>query len=174
MVSLPPDERHKLILGRSQTVDLICSQIRFLKESLDNKEKLLKEYEMDLAKLRQAEFLLEKKSAQLDEIELTMRGKDDEIELLTMSLRNARSELDKEKLVNLSTRPKKSISILLDRSIKKSVDSMNNRLTSSIDDLILRKGGCRSAAYTNYYDLKCLNSKNRFHSINQSMPSLLS
>lgn len=36
-----------------------------------------------------------------------MRNKDDEIELLAMSLKNARTELDREKLINLSVKPKK-------------------------------------------------------------------
>ena len=38
-----------------------------MQESLLRKEQILKEYEIDLAKLRQAEFLLEKKSEQVDE-----------------------------------------------------------------------------------------------------------
>ena len=35
-------------------------------EKLNSKEEILKDYETDLAKLRQTEFLLEKKSEQLD------------------------------------------------------------------------------------------------------------
>ena len=36
-------------------------------EKLKRKDEILKDYELDLAKLRQAEFLLNKKSEQLDE-----------------------------------------------------------------------------------------------------------
>ena len=41
-------------------------------EKLKSKEELLKDYEADLAKLRQTEFLLEKKSEQLDENHVTL------------------------------------------------------------------------------------------------------
>lgn len=67
MVNLPCDERMKLNIDRSKSIETICSRIKGLIEKLNGKEDLLKEYEIDLAKLRQAEFLLNKKSEQLDE-----------------------------------------------------------------------------------------------------------
>ena len=39
-------------------------------DKLERKDGILQDYELDLAKLRQAEFLLKKKSEQLDEIQV--------------------------------------------------------------------------------------------------------
>jgi hypothetical protein len=44
--------------------------LKNIQESLQRKDQLLKDYELDLAKLRQAEFLLEKKSDQLDDVQV--------------------------------------------------------------------------------------------------------
>ena len=41
-----------------------------MQDSLARKDQVLKDYELDLAKLRQAEFLLEKKSEQLDDTQV--------------------------------------------------------------------------------------------------------
>lgn len=41
-----------------------------MQEKIQRKDELLKEYEMDLARLRQAEFIVQKKSEQLDEIQV--------------------------------------------------------------------------------------------------------
>ena len=67
MINLPCDERMKLNMERSKSIEMICSRIKGLLEKLKSKEDLLKEYEIDLAKLRQTEFLLGKKTEQLDE-----------------------------------------------------------------------------------------------------------
>ena len=70
MANLPPDERDRLLVERNRAIDTICERLAALKESLDRKDKLLRDYEIDLAKLRQTEFLLQKKSEQLDESEV--------------------------------------------------------------------------------------------------------
>ena len=67
MANLPPDEKQRLNLERSRTIEAVCTKIKGLLDKLRRKDELLKDYELDLAKLRQAEFLLEKKSEQLDE-----------------------------------------------------------------------------------------------------------
>ena len=41
-----------------------------MQDGLGRKDQVLKDYELDLAKLRQAEFLLEKKSEQLDDTQV--------------------------------------------------------------------------------------------------------
>ena len=67
MANLPIDERDRLLTARNRAIDTICIKLKDLKESVDRKENLLKDYELDLAKLRQIEFLLQKKSEQLEE-----------------------------------------------------------------------------------------------------------
>jgi hypothetical protein len=76
-------------------------------ESLRRKEQLLKDYEIDLAKLRQAEFLLQKKSGQLDEIQVVTRNKEDEIEFLKESLKKVKLELERELLLNEAIKQKR-------------------------------------------------------------------
>jgi hypothetical protein len=71
--SLPPDEREKVITERNKDTETICIKIKALKEALHRKEKLLQDYELDLAKLRQTEFLLKKKSEQLDEVQVILK-----------------------------------------------------------------------------------------------------
>jgi hypothetical protein len=73
MANLPIDERERLLIDRNRAIEIICIKIREMKESSQRKEKLLQDYELDLAKLRQAEFLLQKKSEQLDEAQVCLR-----------------------------------------------------------------------------------------------------
>lgn len=70
MANLPPDERYVLVRERSRGVEAICFKIKNLLEKIDRQEALLKDYELDLGRLRQMEFLLNKKSEQLDSIEV--------------------------------------------------------------------------------------------------------
>lgn len=79
MVNLPCDERIKLNQARAKSVEAICLKIKELIEKSERKEELLKDYELDLAKLRQAEFLLEKKSEQLDESHVSCLSKSGEV-----------------------------------------------------------------------------------------------
>lgn len=44
-----------------------------LQEKVQRKDELLREYELDLARLRQAEFIIQKKSDQLDDIQVLER-----------------------------------------------------------------------------------------------------
>ena len=67
MANLPIDERERLLTARNRAIDTICTKLKDMKESVDRKDKLLGDYELDLAKLRQAEFLLQKKSEQLEQ-----------------------------------------------------------------------------------------------------------
>ncbi len=68
--SLPPEEREKIVNQRNKDIETICLKLKSLKEALQRKEKLLQDYELDLAKLRQTEFLLRKKSEQLSEVQV--------------------------------------------------------------------------------------------------------
>ncbi len=70
MANLPPDEREILIRERERSVECICVHIKAILDRIERAEALLKDYELDLAKLRQTEFLLNKKDEQLDTIEV--------------------------------------------------------------------------------------------------------
>ncbi len=118
MVNLPCDERMRLNIERTKSVEVICSKIRSIIEKLVRKEDLLKDYEIDLAKLRQAEFLLEKKSEQLDEEHLYARNKDDEIECLKESLRDVKNELERERLVNAAFKQKNKVVFVVFRFLE--------------------------------------------------------
>lgn len=72
MTNLPVDEREKLLNERNKSIEKICVHLKEMKESLVRKEKLLQEYELDLAKLRQTEFLLQKKAEQLDDAQVIL------------------------------------------------------------------------------------------------------
>jgi hypothetical protein len=100
MACLPPDERQLLLNERSRSIEAVCVRIRALLEKIDRSDTLLKDYEMDLAKLRQAEFLLDKKNEQLDTIEVNALTKEDEVEYLRQSLKNTKAELQNEKMIN--------------------------------------------------------------------------
>lgn len=67
----------------------------------------MREYELDLARLRQAEFILQKKSEQLDEIQLFARSKEEEIEYLKEMLKSSKVELDREKQLNTAIKEKR-------------------------------------------------------------------
>ena len=107
MANLPADERQALVIEREKSVEAICYRIKTLLEKIERTETLLRDYELDLGRLRQAEFLLSKKSEQLDNIEVNTMKREDEIELLRESLKNTRGDLEKEKLVNSAIKQKK-------------------------------------------------------------------
>jgi hypothetical protein len=81
-----------------------------LVEKLEKKDQLLRDYEMDLAKLRQAEFLLQKKSEQLDDTQIFSISKEDEIEYMKESMKKIKLELEREKMINSSIKQKKDYS----------------------------------------------------------------
>jgi hypothetical protein len=100
MACLPPDERQLLQNERNKSIEAICLKIKALLEKVERTDLLLRDYEMDLAKLRQAEFLLDKKNEQLDTIEVKTLTKEDENEYLKQSLKNIKLELQNEKNIN--------------------------------------------------------------------------
>jgi hypothetical protein len=128
MNNLPQDERDRLIAERNHSLEIVCTKLRLIKETLERKDKLLSDYELDLARLRQTEFLLQKKSDQLDEAQLSYRNKCDEIEYLKETIRNTKINLDQEKLVNSSIKQKRPMSsfIINDRARKNSTDHLHH------------------------------------------------
>ena len=105
--NLSEDERVNMKLERSRCMDTICIKIKSLLNNLESKEKLLKDYELDLAKLRQAEFLLQKKSDQLEYIQNFSQNKEDENQLLQELLKSTKSKLEKEKHKHISIKQNK-------------------------------------------------------------------
>ena len=49
MANLPIDERERLLTARNRAIDTICTKLKDMKESVDRKDKLLGDYELDLA-----------------------------------------------------------------------------------------------------------------------------
>ncbi|WAR14835.1 FHAD1-like protein [Mya arenaria] len=63
---IPKDERERLLRERERSCDKLVNQVRVYRERISRKDELLQGYERDLAKLRQAQELAERKSVQLD------------------------------------------------------------------------------------------------------------
>ncbi|CAF0756552.1 unnamed protein product [Brachionus calyciflorus] len=152
MSNLCPDERKRLLGERTKSTEAICVKIKAMLDKLERKDGILQDYELDLAKLRQAEFLLKKKSEQLDEIQVYSRSKDDEIEFLKESLKNAKSDLEREKLLNSALKQKKPVSSvqqLSERIRRESTDRLHhhcvpediksNQIKKTVSEKIKRK-----------------------------------
>ncbi|CAF3886823.1 unnamed protein product [Rotaria sordida] len=73
-----------------------------LRERLTRKEELLRDYEKDLGKLRQAEILLREKNILLQDLETDKRTKDDEALFLRNTLKETQDNLNQEKRFNSS------------------------------------------------------------------------
>ena len=133
-----------------------------MQEKLDRKETLLRDYEIDLAKLRQAEFLLQKKAEQLDNSQIYSRNKDDEIEFLKESLKNAKAELERERLINAAVKQKKSISTvtsIADRVRRGSTDTLHHHCPPDDPKSSQMKRAFNDKLKRKDYELKALKSE---------------
>ncbi|RNA40375.1 forkhead-associated domain-containing 1-like [Brachionus plicatilis] len=128
-------------------------------ERLERKDSILKDYELDLAKLRQIEFLLKKKSEQLDEIQMYSRNKEDEIEFLKESLKNTKSDLEREKLLNSAIKQKKpvdSVQHLAERVRRESTDRLHHHCVPNDHKLGPIKKAAAERIKRKEYELKTL------------------
>lgn len=65
-----PGDRQVALQQRQRTTEILTQKIEMLRERLTRKEELLRDYEKDLGKLRQAEILIREKDALLQDLEV--------------------------------------------------------------------------------------------------------
>ncbi|CAF4664567.1 unnamed protein product, partial [Rotaria sp. Silwood2] len=99
---LPSTDRYVALQQRQRTNEILIQKIEMLRERLTRKEELLRDYEKDLGKLRQAEILLREKDILLQDLETNKRTKDDESLFLRNTLKETQDTLNQEKRLNSS------------------------------------------------------------------------
>ncbi|KAI0210169.1 hypothetical protein LSAT2_005102 [Lamellibrachia satsuma] len=120
MAHIPKDEREKLMCAREQGCELVTGRIKVLKERIARKDELLQGYEKDLAKLRQAETLANKKTSQVDSLTTDVRSKIEEMQYLREALQRTRTRLEQEKRLNAAIKQKKTFHLENDRACQNS------------------------------------------------------
>ncbi|KAK2175101.1 hypothetical protein NP493_750g01052 [Ridgeia piscesae] len=116
MAHIPKDEREKLVCAREQGCELVTGRIKVLKERIARKDELLQGYEKDLAKLRQAETLANKKTSQVDSLTTDVRSKIEEMQYLREALQRTRTRLEQEKRLNAAIKQKKTFHLENERT----------------------------------------------------------
>ncbi|CAF0920949.1 unnamed protein product [Rotaria sordida] len=102
LTTLPSTDRYVALQQRQRTNEILIQKIEMLRERLTRKEELLRDYEKDLGKLRQAEILLREKNILLQDLETDKRTKDDEALFLRNTLKETQDNLNQEKRFNSS------------------------------------------------------------------------
>ncbi|CAF5048724.1 unnamed protein product, partial [Rotaria sp. Silwood1] len=102
LATLRTTDRYVALQQRQRTNEILIQKIEMLRERLTRKEELLRDYEKDLGKLRQAEILLREKDILLQDLEVDKRTKDDESLFLRNTLRETQDTLNQEKRLNSS------------------------------------------------------------------------
>jgi len=102
LANIPSQDRYIALQQRQRATEILAQKIEMLRERLTRKEDLLKDYEKDLGKLRQAEILLREKEHLLQDLETDKRAKDDESFFLRNTLKETQDNLNQEKRVNAS------------------------------------------------------------------------
>lgn len=105
---IPKDERDRVIREREHACEKLVNQIRVYRERISRKDELLQGYEKDLARLRQAQELAERKSAQLDTLTNDVLSKTEESQYLRESLHQTRDKLNQEKRLNTAIKQRKT------------------------------------------------------------------
>ncbi|CAF0940971.1 unnamed protein product [Adineta ricciae] len=109
IASLSTTDRYVALQQRQRTTEILIQKIEMLRERLTRKEELLRDYEKDLGKLRQAEILLREKNVLLQDLETDKRAKDDEALFLRNTLRETQDNLNQEKRTNSSIKLRRNI-----------------------------------------------------------------
>ncbi|CAF0944733.1 unnamed protein product [Adineta ricciae] len=117
------NERYAALQQRQRMIDILLQRIEILHDRLLRKEDLLKDYEKDLGKLRQAEIALRERDIIVQDLETDKRIRDDETLHLRNTLKDTQNNLNREKRTNAT--------IKLSR----------NADLSQSNDLIRRTGG---------------------------------
>lgn len=105
---IPKDERDRLLRERERACEKLVAQIKVQQERIHRKDELLQGYERDLAKLRQAQELADRKSVQVDSLANDIRSKSEESQYLRESLHRTRDKLDQEKRLNTAIKQRKT------------------------------------------------------------------
>ncbi|CAF3734268.1 unnamed protein product [Adineta steineri] len=100
--TVPANERYLAVQQRQRIIDILLQKLEVLHDRLTRKEDLLKDYERDLGKLRQAEIILREKNILVQDLQTDKQIKDDETLFLRNSLRETQDTLNQEKRVNSS------------------------------------------------------------------------
>ncbi|XP_033104627.1 forkhead-associated domain-containing protein 1-like isoform X2 [Anneissia japonica] len=108
MAHLPQDERERLVKDRERANEIIASRIKVLNQRLDRKDEILRDYEKDLERLREAEKIAGEKSNQVESLANDVRGRSEETLYLRETLRRTRHQLDQEKRLNGAIKSKKT------------------------------------------------------------------
>ncbi|CAF3381915.1 unnamed protein product [Rotaria sp. Silwood1] len=132
LATLRTTDRYVALQQRQRTNEILIQKIEMLRERLTRKEELLRDYEKDLGKLRQAEILLREKDILLQDLEVDKRTKDDESLFLRNTLRETQDTLNQEKRLNSS--------IKLGRNVDQ----------SQSHELIRRSGGSTATLHPHY------------------------
>ncbi|CAF4915082.1 unnamed protein product [Rotaria sp. Silwood1] len=102
LAAMPATDRYVALQQRQRTIEILLQKIEMLRERLTRKEELLRDYENDLGKLRQAEILIREKDFLLQDLETNKRSKDDEALFLRNTLKETQDHLNQEKRLNSS------------------------------------------------------------------------
>ncbi|XP_074654720.1 uncharacterized protein LOC141908523 isoform X2 [Tubulanus polymorphus] len=111
MAHIPRDERDKLSEEREKCCEMLANRIKALKDRLSRKEDLLQGYETDLAKLRQAEELANRKHVQVESLATDVRSRTEEAQYLRESLHRTRDQLEQEKRLNSAIKQRKGLQL---------------------------------------------------------------
>ncbi|CAF3376218.1 unnamed protein product [Rotaria sp. Silwood1] len=123
LAAMPATDRYVALQQRQRTIEILLQKIEMLRERLTRKEELLRDYENDLGKLRQAEILIREKDFLLQDLETNKRSKDDEALFLRNTLKETQDHLNQEKRLNSS--------IKLGRGCKKSLYGISTTTTTT-------------------------------------------
>ncbi|CAF5095344.1 unnamed protein product, partial [Rotaria magnacalcarata] len=104
LATLPATDRYVALQQRQRMNEILMQKVEMIRERLTRKEELLRDYEKDLGKLRQAEILLREKDILLQDLETDKRTKDDEALYLRNTLKETQDSLNQEKRVNSSVK----------------------------------------------------------------------
>ncbi|XP_052213963.1 forkhead-associated domain-containing protein 1-like isoform X2 [Dreissena polymorpha] len=150
---IPKDERERLLRLRERMCEKLVNQIRVNRERIARKDELLQGYEMDLAKLRQAQELAERKSQQLDTLANDVRSKSEESQYLRESLHQTRDRLDQEKRLNTAIKQRKTFHL---ENEKVHLTPASHRCKPEDPRAVLKKKRERDVLKRKNYEIKTL------------------
>ncbi|XP_073089335.1 forkhead-associated domain-containing protein 1 isoform X2 [Manis javanica] len=111
MKYLSPKERERVSQLRQRDLDLVFDKITQLKNRLERKEELLREYEKDIEQLRQSKVSVQMHQSQVAKLEDDIYKEAEEKALLKEALQRVEHQLCQEKRANRAIRQQKVLKI---------------------------------------------------------------